>query len=118
MQDYGEAANYVLFSSDTLAAGNHTLVINITRCVNQTFILDYITYTPSFSTFATMPNLTNLLTTTFKSSQSNVETKKIPIGAIIWGVLGDILFFVPSWPIYEEAEATVPIVSAPLFWLL
>jgi LytS/YehU family sensor histidine kinase len=105
MQDYGEAANSVLFSSDTLAAENHILVINITQCVNQTFILDYITYTPSFLTLASMPNLTNLPTTTFNSgassttssgsqlSQSNVKTK-IPIGAIVGGVLGGILFFV------------------------
>jgi hypothetical protein len=62
----GEASNYILFSSDTLAAGDHILVINITQCVNQTFILDYITYTPSFSTLASMPNLTLLPTTTFK----------------------------------------------------
>ena len=108
-----EESNYILFSSDTLAAGNHILVINITQCINQTFILDYITYTPSFSTLASMPNLTNLPTTTFKShsssatssgspffitngsqvSQSNIERKKIPISAIVGGILGGSLFF-------------------------
>ena len=111
MQDYGEASNYILFSSDTLAAGNHILVINITQCINQTFILDYITYTPSFLTLASMPNLTLSPTTTFKPSSpsatssgspfsvtngsqvnsSNTETKKIPVGAIVGGVLGGIL---------------------------
>jgi hypothetical protein len=85
----GEASNYILFASDTLAAGDHILVINITQCVNQTFILDYITYTPSFSTLASMPNLTLLPTT----NGSQAETKKVPIGAIVGGVLGGILFF-------------------------
>ena len=113
MQNYGDEFNYILFSSDTIAAGNHTLVINITQCVNQTFILDYITYTPSFSTLASMPNLTNLPTTAFQSgpssttssgfpfsvtngsqvSQSNIERKKIPISAIVGGILGGSLFF-------------------------
>ena len=78
-----EESNYILFTSDPLAAGNHILVINITQCVNQTFILDYITYTPSFSTLASTP-----------SSQSNVQSKKIPTSAIVGGVLGSILFFV------------------------
>ena len=104
----GEASNFILFSSQTLAAGDHTLVINITQCVNQTFILDYITYTPSFSTLALMPNLTgtSLPTTTFSAvpsgspssvlngsqvSQSNIETKKTPIGAIVGGVIGGVL---------------------------
>jgi len=115
MKKFQEESNYILFSSDRLAARDHTLVINITQCVNQTFIFDYITYTPSFSTLASMPNLTNLPTTTaFKSSSSsatssgspfsvtngppvnhsNIEKKKIPISAIIGGVLGGILFLV------------------------
>ena len=103
---FEEETNYILFSSDPLAAGGHTLVINITQCVNQAFILDYITYTPSFSTLASMPNLTSLPTSTFKSgsssatssgsqvNHSNIESKKIPISAIVGGVLGGILFFV------------------------
>jgi hypothetical protein len=114
VKKFKEQSNYILFSSDPLAAGAHTLVINITQCVNQIFILDYITYTPSFSTLTSMPNLTNLPTTTFKSgyssatssgsphsvtngsqvNQSNIERKKILIGAIVGGVLGGILFFV------------------------
>jgi len=97
----GEASNYILFSSDTLAAGDHTLVINITQCVNQTFILDYITYTPSFSTLASMPNLTLLPSSSAIPSESpsalingsQVETK-VPIGASVGGVLGGILFFI------------------------
>ena len=53
-----------------------------------------------------MPNLTNLPTTTFKSgsssatssgspvNQSNIGRKKIPINAIVSGLLGGMLFFV------------------------
>ena len=112
---FEEESNYILFSLDPLSAGGHTLVINITQCVNQTFILDYITYVPSFLTLASMLNLTSLPTTTFKSgsssatssgspfsitngsqiNHSNIERKKIPISAIVGGVLGGILFFVP-----------------------
>ena len=93
--NYQEASNYILFSSSNpLTAGNHTLVINITQCVNQTFILDYITYTPSFSTLASMPNLTLLpITTAIPASQSNIERKKTPIGEIVGGILGGSLFF-------------------------
>jgi len=107
MKHLKEETNFILFSSDHLAATDHTLVINITQCVNQTFILDYITYSPSFSTLASMPNLTNLpTTTTFKSgsssatssgspfSQSNIERKKIPISAIVGGVVGGIVVLV------------------------
>ena len=88
-----------MFSSDTLAAGN-PLVINASR--RKPDLHTGLHLHPS-STFASMPNLTNLPTTTFKScsssttlqvSQSNVETKKIPIDTIIGGVLGGILFFV------------------------
>ena len=113
VKKFEQESNYILFSSDPLPAGDHTLVINITQCVNQIFILDYITYIPSFSTLASMPNLTNLPTTTFKSTsssetssgspfsvanesqvnQSNIE-RKIPIIPIVGGVLGGILFFV------------------------
>jgi len=110
-----EQTNFILFSSDHLAAVDHTLVINITQCVNQIFILDYITYSPSFLTLASMPNLTNLpTTTTFKSgsssatssgspfsvtngppvNQSNIEKKNIPISAIVGGVVGGIVFLV------------------------
>ena len=98
----GEAANFVFFSSDTLAAGNHILVINITQCINQTFILDYITYAPSFSTLASMPNLTTFSSGSSSatsgspsspsfSNGSQVETKKVPIGAIVGGALRGIL---------------------------
>lgn len=114
-----EAINFLYFSQDNLSAGDHTLVINVTEGKNQMFILDYITYTPSFSTLATMPNLTvtssvspsplstgsntptptsgsNTATPTSGSTAQNgvhdgTTTKKVPIGAIAGGVVGGVI---------------------------
>jgi len=33
----------------------HTLVINVTECVDQTFRLDYLTYVPAFARVSEMP---------------------------------------------------------------
>src|ERR1700733_11275555 len=49
--------NYLFYSNNSLSPGDHTLEIQITACVSQTFELDYITYTPSFSTLASKPVL-------------------------------------------------------------
>ncbi|KAJ7572272.1 hypothetical protein C8J56DRAFT_756121, partial [Mycena floridula] len=48
--------NFVLFSRD-LEAGNHTATFTLSKCSNQTLIIDYIIYKPSFSSLSTMPNL-------------------------------------------------------------
>jgi hypothetical protein len=53
----GDAQNFLFMSYDNLLPQDHTLIINVTRCIDQTFILDYITYTPSFSSLAEMDNL-------------------------------------------------------------
>ena len=101
--------NYVMYSSDSLAAGNHTLEMQITQCVNQTFELDYIIYMPSFDTLATKPNINNLpsqstlasstlasSSTSFPSSSSTTDglspstSKSTPVGAIAGGVLGGV----------------------------
>ena len=112
----GEATNFALFSSDTLPAGDHTLTIAITKCENQSFTLDYITYIPSFSTLSSMPNLSPVasgsstsipqiysITTTGESTTftgvtdspkaSNRERSSPPLGAILGGVLGGLLLF-------------------------
>ena len=49
--------NYLLYSNDSLSSGDHTLRLQITNCVSQTFALDYIIYTPSFATLASKPSL-------------------------------------------------------------
>ena len=108
-----DAANFVFFASDNLAAGDHTLVINITECVNQAFVFDFITYAPSFLTPSVMPNLT-ISTTSSAPSQTSSSTysgtssgsslpsgslvaqgtsgnkKHTPTGAIVGGVLGGL----------------------------
>jgi hypothetical protein len=106
MNDYGQASNVLLFSNDTVQPGDHTLVINITQCVNQTFMLDYITYLPSFTTLATMPNLTATTTSAANASTSTQPTESqatsqinnggdsrgTPIGAIVGGLVGGLAF--------------------------
>ena len=53
----GDATNFLFYEKDNLSAGAHTLILNITDLENHSFNLDFITYTPSFSTPATMPVL-------------------------------------------------------------
>lgn len=79
--------NFLLYSNTTLTAGDHTLVVNVTKCVNQTFIFDYLTYQPSFSTLATMPNLTLPAAT---NGTSHTSTTSTPVGAIVGGILGGL----------------------------
>lgn len=79
--------NFLLYSNTSLTAGDHTLVVNVTKCVNQTFIFDYLTYQPSFSTLATMPNLTLPAATNGTSHTSATST---PVGAIVGGILGGL----------------------------
>ena len=74
----GQQPNFEFFTYDFLTPGNHTLVVNVTECVNQTFSFDYITFQPSFSTLSNMPNLTSL--TTGNDSRSS---RGFPIGAIV-----------------------------------
>ncbi|KAJ7571942.1 hypothetical protein C8J56DRAFT_1083855, partial [Mycena floridula] len=66
---YHQQLNFVLFFRE-LEAGNHTATFTLSKCVNQTLIVDYITYKPSFSSLSTMPNLTG---STF-SLPSNTST--------------------------------------------
>ncbi|KAG6910349.1 hypothetical protein DXG01_011418 [Tephrocybe rancida] len=48
--------NTVLWSSDSISAGQHTLKIEVTSSTNgTTFVLDYLIYTPSFDTLAIKP---------------------------------------------------------------
>ncbi|KAJ7572280.1 hypothetical protein C8J56DRAFT_990919 [Mycena floridula] len=58
--EFQQQTNFLLFSTGELEAGNHTATFTLSKCDNQTFIVDYITYKPSFSSLSTMPNLTGL----------------------------------------------------------
>ena len=76
----GQQLNFEFFSYDFLTPGNHTLIVNVTDCINQTFSFDYITFQPSFSTLASMPNLTSL---TGSEPSNSSSSRTFPIGAIV-----------------------------------
>ena len=94
-----ETPNFLYYSSSELAAGDHTLIVNVTEVNNRTFMLDYITYTPSFATFAAMPLLSNT-TSTITSASVNTSTslgnqpsqvgtsQPLQTAAIVGGVIG------------------------------
>lgn len=65
-----DATNYVFYSKSNLSPGPHTLGIQITDIVNQTYKLDYMVYSPSFSSFAEMPDLTAVSTTAAPATQT------------------------------------------------
>ncbi|KAJ7599821.1 hypothetical protein C8J56DRAFT_1072456 [Mycena floridula] len=48
--------NFVLFSRE-LEAGNHTTTFTLSKCFNQTLIVDYITYKPSFPSLMTIGSI-------------------------------------------------------------
>ena len=117
-----EKANFRFFLLDTLSAGDHTLVINVTQCLNHTFIFDYITYTPSFSNLASMPSLVftapastsaSASPTASHVSQTSAGSKHTPVGAIVGGVVGGLLalVFIPLivfWLRRRKAQENIP----------
>jgi len=87
-QELEQQQNFNFYSYDFLTTGDHTLVVNVTECVNQTFAFDYITYTPSFATLADMPNLPLPSSTQKIESPSSKKTSKT---AIIGGIAGAVI---------------------------
>jgi hypothetical protein len=55
---FTQQPNFILYASPELPAGNHNVTFTLAKCKNQTLIIDYILYTPSFDSLATMPDLT------------------------------------------------------------
>ena len=104
----GDAANYLYYSQDNLSSGTHTLVVNVTQATNQYFILDYITYKPSFETLAAMPPLslgaTSSMTGSNVSSTASMmassasatgdgsQSQSVSVGTVVGGVLGGVVF--------------------------
>ncbi|KAJ7598057.1 hypothetical protein C8J56DRAFT_818623 [Mycena floridula] len=68
--------NFKLFTTGDLAAGDHTVTATLTKCVGQLLIVDYIQYTPSFSSLATMPDLSGGVT--FTSSTATPSSTQGP----------------------------------------
>ncbi|KAJ7572284.1 hypothetical protein C8J56DRAFT_1076866 [Mycena floridula] len=58
--NFATQLNFLLFSTGEVEAGNHTATFTLSKCVNQTLIVDYIIYKPSFSSLSIIPNLTGL----------------------------------------------------------
>jgi hypothetical protein len=108
----GDAPNFLFYSSDTITAGEHKLVINITQCTNQSFILDYISYSPASSALSRLPNVTStsaksssttgsggggpIINPITTASSNQNSTHKVAVGPIMGGILGG-LFFVVSF---------------------
>ncbi|KAK7444838.1 hypothetical protein VKT23_015156 [Stygiomarasmius scandens] len=97
---FDESPNYLHFGAKELTAGNHTLSANITDASgSQKFILDYILYTPSFSSLASKPNfdLPELPSSSARSGPietgpANSQTNSsAPTGAIVGGVVGGFI---------------------------
>jgi len=44
VQDIGQQKNFKFFSLHDLQKRYHTMAVNVTECVNQTFAFDYLTY--------------------------------------------------------------------------
>ena len=78
----GEMSNYLYFSLDNLSAGNHKLVVNVTQADNQTFILDYISYKPSFNSLATMPNITGTSTSSTSRAVSSATSQGTAVATV------------------------------------
>ncbi|KAJ7580078.1 hypothetical protein C8J56DRAFT_275139 [Mycena floridula] len=74
-----------LFTADDLEPGQHTVTVELSRCdSDQILAVDYIAYTPSFSSLAEMPALTPVAPTS-----SGIAKK--PVGAIVGGVIGGLV---------------------------
>ncbi|KAF8878217.1 hypothetical protein BD779DRAFT_1219268 [Infundibulicybe gibba] len=87
--------NFLFFSEGSLAPGNHTLSIKITEISNLTFVMDYLTYSPSFDSLTTKSNTTTPTTPTPSTSTST----SLPTGSsspthskngLVRGVVGGV----------------------------
>ncbi|KAK0188543.1 hypothetical protein F5146DRAFT_1122714 [Armillaria mellea] len=55
-EDFEDPPHYLYFTKDRLGPGAHTLVCNVTNVTgDQSFVLDYIVYTPSFESLSDKP---------------------------------------------------------------
>jgi hypothetical protein len=104
---YREDGNFKFASLESLSAGDHdhTLVINITQCLNHTFIFDYITYSPSFANLASMPSLAFTASashsspttsqgpgqTTSQGPRQSAGSKVTLVGPAVGGAVGGLL---------------------------
>jgi hypothetical protein len=101
-QGMKQTENFVLFTNNFLTSGDHTLLMQVTNCVNQFFEIDYITYNPSFATLASKPSLPLSSLTQSSSASTSASTTVVPqhsstntstpTAAITGGVVGSVVF--------------------------
>lgn len=70
----GDTPNFPFMIYENIPAGEHTLTITVTRCINQTFTLDYLTYSPSFPTLLESGNLSNPISTADVQPTATIPT--------------------------------------------
>lgn len=80
--ELGQQPNFLLFNSEALDPGNHTLVVNVTQCANQMLVLDYFTYNASFSSLEEMPKFAPFPSTLVRDGAN------VPIAAIAGASVG------------------------------
>ncbi|KAF9477549.1 hypothetical protein BDN70DRAFT_896427 [Pholiota conissans] len=90
----GQDVNFLFFASTLITAANHTLVVNITEIRNPTFVFDYITYSPSFLSLATMSNPAAAYTSSINAPQIDMGVKKAPTGVIASACVGGIFLLI------------------------
>ncbi|RDB18334.1 hypothetical protein Hypma_000419 [Hypsizygus marmoreus] len=70
--------NTLMFSSNSLSPGPHTLKMEVKESSNQIFALDYILYSPSFNTLATKPDLPPVVAPTRGTPSPSTPTPGSP----------------------------------------
>lgn len=97
-----------LIETGAIAPGNHTVKVVLDRSIGQSLMIDYMLYTPTFATLATMPDLSALvspppsptpsvtslpLPTESRQSEpsSSSSSSGTPAGAIAGGVVGGLV---------------------------
>jgi hypothetical protein len=97
-----QTPNFILFKNNSLTSGNHTLLMQVTSCVDQVFELDYILYNASFSTLASKPSLptisltqssSHFSTSTSTAAAQNTNTKSSTHAATIVGSVVGVVGF-------------------------
>jgi len=89
--ELGQQPNYLFYSYDFLTTGEHTLVVNVTECLNQTFRFDYLTYVPAFAKISDMPKDSGGSSGAAASPGSGNKGVKSIVGGVVGAVVGSVL---------------------------
>ncbi|KAG6816195.1 hypothetical protein H0H87_007826 [Tephrocybe sp. NHM501043] len=93
--------NFVWYSNDLLPAGDHALLLEITRSDGAAFTLDYVLFNPSFGSLAEKPSITSS-----SSVPQNTRSKTTPAGAIAGGLIGGaVILFVVLGFLYRRKRS-------------